>query len=415
MDNLGRHPVRDVLLLPATHDRQGDEVAHQAGMHDQAPYRQVPSEDVSLAANRGIPSVRIAVRRAGFTDLLSLSRFSSRYELNRLGSSRTDSDPARATLRGYLPFSREDQPVFVATNEEDRRLLGFVQFRVAGPDQRWIAESIGTNAGVYDPEPVVLELVRHAIKAAGLSGVKRLYARLEAECPIQQPMRQIGFTPYGRELVMASPSVPVLPAARGVRLQEQADVWAIHQLYLQSTPRDVQYAEALTSHSWDVDAVLRSRGYGCRGWLVADHHLAVAYARAITRRDAHIVELMVLPDHRDVLPALLSSVFRELATLPSRLVYVVVRHYQSELAAVLEDLGFVAQTEQEVHIRYTTASVRSSVMAAHYSVADSQKEPAVKRVPTFFQGTVDRYYTQEGVLAPEDRRTEALGAFEAGE
>jgi hypothetical protein len=415
MDNLGRHPVRDVLLLPATHDRQGDEVAHQAGMHEQAPYRQVPSEDVSPGPDPSAPGVRIAVRRAGITDLLSLSRFSSRYELNQPVSSRTDSDPARATLRGYLPFSRQDQPVFVATNEEERRLLGFVQFRAAGPDQRWIAESIGANAGVYDPEPVVLELVRHAIKAAGLSGVKRLYARLEPECPLQQPMRQIGFAPYGWERVMASSSVPVLPAARGVRIQEQADVWEIHQLYLQSTPRDVQYAEALTSHSWDVDAVLRSRGYGCRGWLIADQHLAVAYARAITRKDAHVVDLMVLPDHRDVLPALLFSVFRELATLSSRLVYVVIRHYQSELVAVLEDLGFVAHIEQEVHIRYTTASVRSSVMAAQYSTADSQKEPAVKRVPTFFHGTADRYHMQEGVLTPEDRQTEALGAFETGE
>lgn len=415
MDNLGRHPARDVLLLPATHDRRGEEIAHQAGMHDQAPQPQARSEDLSPSVVQAPPGVRIEVRRARVTDLLALSRFSSRYELNQPGSSRSDSDPARAILRGFLPFSREDQPVFVATAEEERRLLGFAQFRVAGPDQRWIAESIGANAGVYDSDPVVLELVRHAIKTAGLSGVKRLYARLESDSPLQQPMRQIGFAPYGRERVMAATTVPILPTARGVRVQEQADVWAIHQLYLQCTPRDVQYAEALTSHSWDVDAVLRSRGYGCRGWLIADGHLAVAYARAITRRDAHVVDLMVLPDHRDVLPALLASVFRELATLPPRRVYVVVRHYQSEFISVLQDFGFVAHIEQDVYIRYTTASVRSSVMAANYSMAESQKEPAGKRVPTFFQRSADMYQVQEASIAPEDRQNEALGAFEAGE
>lgn len=415
MDNLGRHPARDVLLLPATHDRLGDGTIHLAGMHEEAPSPQVPSEDVSLKVVHNEPGVRIAVRRAKVGDLLALSRFSTRYELNQPDSSRSDSDPVRAILHGFLPFWREDRPVFVASAEEERRLLGFVQFRVVGPDQRWIVESIGADAGVYDAEPVIAELVRHAVKTAGLNGVKRLYARLEPECPLQPPMRQVGFTPYGRERVMASGSAPVVPAARGVRVQEQTDVWAIHQLYLQSTPRDVQYAEALTSHSWDVDAVLRSRGYGCRGWLVADGHLAVAYARAITRRDAHVVDVMVLPNHRDVFPALLSSVFRELAAPPSRRVYVVVRHYQSELVSVLEDLGFVTLVEQDVHIRYTTASVRSSVMAAHYSVADVQKEPTAKRVPTFFQGAPDMYHMGDAAFAPDNQQNEAFGAFEAGE
>ena len=415
MDNLGRHPARDVLLLPATHDRPGDVIAHQVGMHDQAPQPEARSEEVSPGNAPETTGIPIAVRRARVTDLLALSRFSSRYQLNEPGSSRSDSDPARAMLRGFLPFSRENQPVFVACTEEERRLLGFAQFRVAGPDQRWIAESIGADTGVYQHEPVVVELVRHAIKSAGLSGVKRLYARLESACPVQQPMRQMGFAPYGREYVFASTTVPVLPAGGGVRVQEQADVWAIHQLYLQSTPRDVQYAEALTSHSWDVDAVLRSRGYGCRGWMIADDHLAVAYARAMTRRDAHVVDFMVLPDRREVFPALLSTVFRELATLPSRRVYVVIRHYQKEFATVLEESGFTTHIEQDVYIRYTTASVRSSVMAAHYSLADSQKEPAAKRVPTFFHGSVDMYQVQEGAFGPDDGQNESLGAFEAGE
>src|SRR5690606_15816104 len=110
--------------------------------------------------------------------------------------------------------------------------------------------------------------------------------------------------------------------------QEQADVWAIHQLYMHSTPRDVQYAEALTSHSWDVQAMWRDSGHGCRGWIIADDHLATGYARAVSRRDAHIVDFMLSPERRQDFPRLVSAVFKELSALPSRHVYVVVRDYQ---------------------------------------------------------------------------------------
>ena len=62
-----------------------------------------------------------------------------------------------------------------------------------------------------------------------------------------------------------------------MREQESSDTWAIHQLYNASVPRDVLYAEALTSHAWDIansrrpgvatDHGLAHRGR-CRGWAL---------------------------------------------------------------------------------------------------------------------------------------------------
>jgi hypothetical protein len=397
------------------HERLSGLSAHQAEMPNDVPEPRGATDEASAARLQDAQHVRVAIRRSQVKDILALSRISSRYEMNHPGSSRTESDPARATLRGVLPFARNDQPVFVATTEEDRRILGFAQFRVVGPDQRWLAESMGANAGIYDPEPVVSELLHHAIKAAGLDGVKRLYAKVEPNSPLKESLRQNGFTPYTRERVMAASTVPVMAAAQGVRVQEQADVWAIHQLYLHSTPREVQYAEALTSHSWDVDAVLRSSGCDCRGWLVADDYLAVGYMRAISRRDAHVIDFMVSSEHRDVFPLLIATAFRELAALSSRRVYVVIRDYQSEFIPFLYELGFGIELAQEVHIRYTTASVRSSVMAGSYYAADAKKEPSARRVPTFFQGPVDSYQMRDDQDEIEDWHTEVYGAFEQGE
>jgi hypothetical protein len=240
------------------------------------------------------------------------------------------------------------------------------------------------------------------IRTAGLLGAKRLFAHLEPDSPLQGPFRELGFAPFARQRIMSAPSVPATAAGRGVRLQEQADVWAIHQLYLHTTPREVQYAEALTSHGWDVNAVFRSRGHGCRGWIIADDYLAIAYARAISRRDAHVIEFMVSPDHREVFPALISTVFRELADQPTRRVFITIRDYQSEYVAFLHELGFTIDLTQEAMIRYTTATMRSSVMAANYAPSEANTDPAAKRVPTFYGGPVDTYIPADP--APDRRR-----------
>lgn len=415
MTNPSRHAARDVLLLPATHNGPSAFAAHRSEMSHVVPDMPGASDVTNRDRCQDAQHVRVSIRRSRIRDVVSLSRISSRFEMNHPGSSRTESNPSRATFRGVLPFAQDNQPVFVATTEQDRRILGFAQFRVVGPDQRWLAESIGTNAGVYDPEPIVSELLHHGIKTAGLDGVKRLYAKVEPDSPLKESLRQNGFTPYARERVMAASTVPVMATAQGVRVQKQVDVWSIHQLYLHSTPREVQYAEALTSHSWDVDAVLQSSGCDCRGWLVEHDYLAVGYLRTITRRDAHIIDFMVSDEHRDVFPLLISSAFRELAALSTRRVYVVVRDYQSEFIPFLYELGFGIELAQEAHIRYTTASVRSSVMAVHDYAVDAKTEPSGRRVPTFFQGPVDSYRMRDESADKKDWHTDVYGAVEQGE
>lgn len=382
---LARRDMRDALFLPASHDGPLEFRAQKADMHEDAPASQGLSEKMAPEG----PRVSFEVRRARLTDILSLSRVSPRFEMNQPNSSRSDIDPVRASVRRLLPFARDDRRIFVAVAKEGQQLLGFAQFHVVGPDQRWVLESIGTNVGIYESSPVVAELLRHALVDAGLSGVKRLYAHSEPTCPIYQSLREMGFEPFTQETVMGANAVPVKSTGRGVRVQDQADVWAIHQLYIHSTPRQVQYAEALTSHSWDVDAIVRNGADGCQGWMIADDYIAIAYARAISRRDAHVLDFMVVPQHRNVLPDLLATVFRDLSGVSSRRTFVIVRRYQSEYLPILEQQGFVPALEQEVLVKYTTASVRSTMLASGVVAVDPQKETSARRVPTFFHGPGD--------------------------
>jgi len=330
------------------------------------------------------PSLEVEVRRVRTGDLLSLPRFPHVYELNFPETPQTEIQPARSVLRGIFPFWRDEHHVFVASRIDDHRLLGMAQFHSVGPDNRWMATCVRTDSGVYEDDPIVIGLLHHAIQEAGFNGVKRIYAKADTTSPVRAPFRAMGFSPYMNETILAAANPPPLPVAGSVRTLEQADVWSIHQLYLHTTPRDVQYAEAFTSHNWDVGTINRDRGHDGQAWFITSDFAAVAYARAVTHREAHLVDFMVVPEWRDVLPKLLAHVFRTLGSMSSRPVYVSVRGYQREETGLLESMGFVVQVEQELYVRYTTASVRSSVLSAESFSRESVAEPATKRVPSFF-------------------------------
>lgn len=352
-----------------------------------------PDIDVSPVSARGQdaraagegPAVPVEVRRARASDLIVLPRFGNRYELNFPETPETEISPVRSVLRGIFPLTRDEHPVFVASTADEHRLLGVAMFRAVGPDRRWVATCLHTNAGVYDDDPIVIGLVQHAIRDAGFHGVKRLYAKVDVESPVRPTLRAMGFAPYGRQTILASGSIPVLPGGNSVRTLEQADVWSVHQLYIHTTPRDVQYAEAFTSHNWDVGTIHRDRGHDGQAWIITRDFVAIAYARAVTHGDAHVIDFMIAPEWRDLLPDLLAQVFRALSSRSSRRIYVSVRAYQQEEIALLESFGLVPQVEQELSVRYTTASVRSSVVTSEVFDREAVPDPATRHVPTFFQ------------------------------
>jgi len=340
--------------------------------------------DRSDSANASPPSILpLDVRGVRWRDLSGLRRLDTVYRLNQPESQLAPYSVLRSGLRASLPGARGRRPTFVA-NAGDR-LVGYAQFQATGPDQRWLAVALGASVGVFDADPVWEALLLHAVRAAGLRGVKRLYARVPQAVPVAWVLRRQAWTPYAAETIFAAQDLRDVTPSRIGRPQTPADTWAIHQLYSAAVPRGVQDAEAYTSHHWDP--LVRRGGSTAKvaGWVIADGHQLIGYARTASRTGVHLLELVYHPDRREVLDDLIVGALAALPDRPARRVYCAVRGYQAEAATALEDRGFVPTLEQDLLVRYTTATARvPAVEAVSFHVEVRDKLP--QRVPSFLHG-----------------------------
>ena len=328
------------------------------------------------------PALRI--RPYSISDFPALLRFPGVLRLD-VPDSLVHSRSGMFDLQAGLPVLRKDRPAFVAV--ADGQQVGFVRFSPRRPDGRWVISAVGASTGVYAPEPVWEALLAHSVRAAGLRGVRRLFARIPVGHPLLDAMRQSGWTPYARETVFRAESLfPVSQSARAVRLQEPADTWAIHQLYATSAPRQVQEIEALTSHFWHMDRSRRTpHGVRQTGWILEVAGELVAYARYTRGSRAGMIDAVVAPGEGPHLGLLLDGVMAEPSPGRPRPTYCVLRAYHLDMKGELTARGFSEIGEQELLIRYTTATARTVALdPVHFPV---ELRPAMpRRVPTFLEG-----------------------------
>jgi hypothetical protein len=287
-------------------------------------------------------------------------------------------------LPAAMPVLRRNRPMFVAT--VDGHPVGFARFSPRRPDGRWVLVAIAASTGVYAREPVWEALLAHGVRAAGLRGVRRLFARVPLGHPLIESMRASGWVPYAQETVFRAERLLLSGrATSGVRAQEPADTWAIHQLYAASVPRPVQEVEALTSQVWHMEQPRRNRrGLRQSGCLLEESGQLAAYARSSRGRRADMIDLVVPPGARSTLGALLDGALASNRGR-SRAVYCTLRGYQLDLREELTERGFAEIGDQELLIRYTTATARTPALdPVHFPV---ELRPAIpRRVPTFLEG-----------------------------
>ncbi len=375
-------------VLPAATPRDRDPMGSIESAPGAQPATSVGVVPLSEAGERSAPTGSFEVRALRVGDLPALRHFDIVFRLAQPEDQLLPYSPLRAGISAISSWPRPRRRLYVATRAG--RVVGFAQFRPLQPDGRWLLVATGAVSGRVDVEHVAEGLVQYGVIAAGRRGVKRLYARASAGSPISAALRTVGFTPFASEAVFVANQPSVLAvhvqAQPDLRRQEQSDTWAIHQLYNAAVPRQVQYAEAFTSHRWDVRAQRgRMSAVSVMGWLVEEGHHVVGYVRVASRRSTHVLEFVYLPERVDVLPTLIDGVLARLRPQPIHRVYAAVRGYQSEAATMLTQRGFTPVFEQGLHVKYTTANVRApsfEVVRFHVDVRD--KLP--KRVPTFLQG-----------------------------
>jgi hypothetical protein len=338
-----------------------------------------PADGSAVMTHR--PTLRI--RPYSIADTPALVRFPGVLRLD-VPDSLLLARPWMPDLPAGLPVLRKERPAFVAI--ADGQFVGFVRFSPRRPDGRWVISAIGASTGVYAPEPVWEALLAHGVRAAGLRGVRRLFARIPTGHPIVETMHQSGWVSYSRETVFRAERLTrVGRSGHHLRLQEPADTWAIHQLYAAAAPRQVQEIEALTSHVWDMDQSRRgSRRVRQTGWLLEENGELTAYSRYTRGSSAGMIDAVVLPGNGGQLGKLLDGVIAAPRRGRPRPVYCALRAYLMDLADELTNRGFSPIGEQELLIRYTTATARvSQAEPVQFPVELRQGVP--RRVPTFLE------------------------------
>ncbi|MEX2425257.1 MAG: hypothetical protein WD401_00700 [Thermomicrobiaceae bacterium] len=290
-------------------------------------------------------------------------------DLIRLRSMRTDAimpDLAQAPLGhrfadplSVLPISRRARKSFVAFH--GGRPAGLMDLIADPENHRWIFSRLLTcqhlsfdeHAGTR--ESVWSELVLQAIRAAGAARAKRIHAILDEDSAVLPVMQSAGFAEFAQDALLMAQLLPKLEPAGIVRRQDASDVWAIHQLYHQVTPRPVQYAEAFTSNYWGLSIPGQQ---AARGYVVEDGFEIIAHCRVTFGCEGPILHVMVRPDANELLAPVVRDVLNDLAPNAKRPVSIIVPDYLQEYTEALVGLGFDLQRRQTRLVKYTVVARR---------------------------------------------------------
>ena len=305
----------------------------------------------------------LGVRLARFTDLPSIGGIERVYPLLQPQLSLSGYNASSSLIAARMPRG-SDKPILMVA-ESNSQIVAFADFKPSMPDRRWLLQALGASTGVYDPSPIWEEIITAGVRQAGMNGVKRLYAQATAGTNTHVALRSAGFAPYASETVFVADSPRTLGAEVSMREQDSSDTWAIHQLYNASVPRDVLYAEALTSHAWEIENSRRPRSPQTSGWLVDDSSGVAAYVRVTSERGIHSLDVTFPPGSVKRGAALLDAVLRRLR-LEKRInrVFVTIRSYQQEIEPALARLGFTPGLTQELLVRYTAVPIRAVTVEA---------------------------------------------------
>ncbi len=287
--------------------------------------------------------------------------------------------PLSGLLRGrWNPFRGTRIRTYVAVVKQFPVAFMQVRDRTTDPRNKWdlIYLGAGRSAAAATPERRVelwAALLDYITAAAGRRGVQRLYAKVAGADDVAEAFHVAGYTRYGEEtihlLVGAPPdNLDNVEASEEfyIRSQVVGDTWALHQLYTLTAPKVVQYAEAYTSHRWELprrSAVAAQGGLREWGFVVERGHEIAIYCRVARQGSKSRLEFVYEPTARELLPQALSAILRWLDPGQGEHIYCATREFQAELSSILREHGFAAKEVQDVLVRYTVVSARAPALA----------------------------------------------------
>lgn len=303
-------------------------------------------------------------------------------------------DPAEPDVAGQflamVPANLRQGRVIVAL--VDGELCAYMVFRPQTTRFRWDVLAVAAGSPRLDAtDDVCIELwtalLEYAVRQAGESGAKRLFATSADDGAAFESLRAAGFERYAQFMILAGmrQSGPVgLP--EGMREQEDSDVWSIHQLYHQVTPRAVQFAEALTSSVWELPqrnllGRLTAMPPVSKAFVLDTGNGVQAYCAIQVRRGGAMARLLIAHECRALAVPFVLAAAAQAGVDPHCRLRLLVPGYASELVSGFREAGFELEHERTAMVRHTTAP--AMVHARLAPLPSDMGERVPRGVPTY--------------------------------
>lgn len=334
----------------------------------------------------------LAVRPVRIRDVPHLGAV--RDTVDNLGSASLrfrESSGRRSRFLAARPGFPGNQTVLVATI--DNEICAWLNVSRDERDLHWELGEIAAGSPRLVASPTVCvelwsALIQRAVMDAGANGVKRVYAVAEDDSIAMEALRENGFESFEQRFILRrTEDWPETTAMlSNVRPQLDSDIWSIHQLYHQVTPRAVQFAEARTSAEWEPRPTSwfnRAMSGAVReSSLVLDGGDGVlGHCRIISRGDQCLARIILAPAYASQADAFLLSSITVSGSDPTCRFYVDVPGYLLEYLGVLERCGFEVASERIGLVKHTTSPVVVRPKLTPVPAAD-ERERIVHGVPS---------------------------------
>ncbi len=277
-------------------------------------------------------------------------------------------NPLRDAVRSYLGGGR-DHAVVLVERDADHDIEAFgVMYLLpgsngddhnngAGAHRRAALVMIAPHAQSDELMEAWMYLAQEFVVEAAQRGVHHIVAEAPEVGGEAEALQGAGFVPLIQQDVLklaTKPDLTVLPEVSGLREQTRDDEPLIKALHLRAAPKMTYQAEV----SFDL---LRSTHRMDRGFVLMRGNELVAHVSVRQGKRGYGMQALFRPDAEEDARPTLRFALAHLLSRVWRPVYLTVRHYQSWMLPILDELGFVHMTSTMLMVRHTAARVHQPV------------------------------------------------------
>ena len=255
--------------------------------------------------------------------------------------------------------------------------------RESRPEQQVVAlATYGPSHQLPTDHDIWFRLLETHVVQSAQHQIQRLYVTQPGtNSDMSEIFRQSGYTNYTRQMLLRLDGPDWDHGTRIATMHPQSrhDVWGVHQLYGQTTPRPVQHAEAKAARDWMLPLQTPWDGVKRRAWVLHNAAHISAALRVRSGREAHLMHLLIDPNARELATDMLRFGISQIAdTLP---IWLILRDYQEELLWSAQDLGFQPIDEQSLWVRHNVSFMRRSAFARVLEPTRESGSPVPSIVP----------------------------------